>query len=120
MEPKQSTDQSNYMHANVALVNDVRQKLPNNDVLYDLSELFKIFGEPSRIKILYVLLESEMCVCDIAQLLNMSQSAVSHQLRILKRSRLVKFRKEGKTVFYALADEHVFTILSQGLEHISE
>ncbi len=88
--------------------------------LYDLAELFKVFGDSTRIKILYVLFQSEMCVCDIAQLLNMSQSAISHQLRVLKQAQLVKYRREGKTVFYSLADSHVTTILNQGLEHIEE
>ena len=81
---------------------------------------FKIFGDSTRIKILYVLFESEMCVCDIAQLLNMTQSAISHQLRALKQSKLVKYRREGKTVFYSLADGHVRTILGQGMEHVAE
>ena len=88
--------------------------------LYDLAELFKIFGDSTRIKILYALFESEMCVCDIAQLLNMTQSAISHQLRSLKQSKLVKYRREGKTVFYSLADAHVRTIINQGLEHVEE
>ena len=94
--------------------------MPDEDDLYDLAELFKIFGDSTRVKILYVLLECEMCVCDIAQLLNMTQSAISHQLRILKQSRLVKFRREGKTIFYSLEDEHVHSILSLGMEHLEE
>lgn len=94
--------------------------MPDEDTLYNLSELFKIFGDSTRIKILYVLFESEMCVCDIAQLLQMTQSAISHQLRALKQSKLVSSRREGKTVFYALADSHVRTILDQGMEHVSE
>ena len=94
--------------------------MPKEDQLYDLAEIFKVFGDSTRIKILYVLFEAEMCVCDIAQLLNMNQSAISHQLRILKQNRLVKNRREGKAVFYSLADSHVKTILSQGMEHISE
>ena len=98
----------------------VKSLLPEDEVLYDLAELFKIFGDSTRVKILYALLESELCVCDIAKLLEVSQSAVSHQLRVLKTSKLVKFRKEGKTVFYSLADEHVIRILSQGMEHIME
>lgn len=101
-------------------VNKVQAMLPGEDDLYDLAELFKVFGDSTRIKILYVLFESEMCVCDIAQLLGMTQSAVSHQLRILKNSKLVKFRREGKTVFYALDDEHVRSILSLGMEHVEE
>ena len=90
------------------------------DELYDLAELFKIFGDTTRIKILYVLFEKEMCVCDIATLLQMGQSAISHQLRVLKQMRLVSFRRDGKTVFYKLADAHIQAILAQGMEHISE
>lgn len=102
------------------IVKNVRESLPEEEMLYDLAELFKVFGDSTRIKILYVLLESEMCVCDIAELLNMTQSAISHQLRVLKQSSLVKFRREGKTVFYSLADAHVVTILNQGMDHVGE
>ena len=98
----------------------VRAQLPPDELLYDLAELFKIFGDSTRIKILYALLHSELCVCDIAGLLDVTQSAVSHQLRVLKASKLVKFRREGKVVFYSLADDHVMSILSQGMEHIEE
>ena len=101
-------------------VEQVRGLLPPDETLYDLAELFKIFGDCTRVKILYALLESELCVCDIAKLMEVSQSAVSHQLRVLKASKLVKFRREGKTVYYSLADEHVIRILSQGMEHILE
>ena len=101
-------------------VERVRNLLPQDETLYDLAELFKIFGDSTRVKILYALLESELCVCDIAKLMEGSQSAVSHQLRVLKASKLVKFRREGKTVYYSLADEHVIRILSQGMEHILE
>jgi len=94
--------------------------MPDEDQLYDLAEVFKVFGDSTRIKILYVLFEAELCVCDIAQLLNMTQSAISHQLRILKQNRLVKNRRDGKSVFYSLADSHVKTIISQGMEHIQE
>lgn len=90
------------------------------EVLYDLAELFKVFGDTTRIKILYVLFETEMCVNDIAEKLNMTQSAISHQLRILKQSKLIKYRREGKSMFYSLADEHVRTILDQGITHIEE
>lgn len=96
------------------------RNMPDEEILYDLAELFKLFGDSTRIKILYVLFESEMCVCDIAQLLGMTQSAISHQLRALKQSKLVKYRREGKTVFYSLADGHVRTILDQGMEHVAE
>ena len=98
----------------------VRRELPGEDTLYDLTELFRIFGDSTRVRILYVLFESEMCVCDIAALLGLTQSAVSHQLRALKNVRLVKSRREGKTVFYSLADDHVKTIIDQGLEHVRE
>ena len=94
--------------------------MPNEELLYDLAELYKVFGDSTRIKILYLLFESEMCVCDIAQILNMSISAISHQLRVLKQAQLVRFRRDGRTVFYALADDHVRTILGQGMEHICE
>ena len=98
----------------------VNSGMPEEEELYDLAELFKVFGDSTRIKILYVLSQSEMCVCDIATLLQMGQSAISHQLRTLKQMRLVSFRREGKTVFYRLADAHIQTILAQGMEHISE
>lgn len=88
--------------------------------LHSLADLFKIFGDPTRIRILHVLSVQELCVCDIAQALDMTQSAISHQLRVLKQSHLVKFRREGKTVYYSLADSHVHTILAQGLEHVME
>ena len=102
-------------------IHRVREKLPQDEVLYDLAELFKIFGDSTRVKILYALLEAEeLCVCDIASLMDVTQSAVSHQLRVLKSSKLVKFCKEGKTVYYSLADDHVCRILSQGMEHICE
>lgn len=109
-----------YIHAHQELVDKVNREMPDEEILYDLAELFKIFGDSTRIKILYVLFESEMCVCDIAQLLNMTQSAISHQLRALKQSKLVKYRREGKTIFYSLADGHVRTIINQGMEHVSE
>ena len=103
-----------------ATLDRVQALLPPDEVLYDLAELFKIFGDSTRVKILYALLESELCVCDLARLMEVTQSAVSHQLRVLKTSKLVKFRREGKTVYYSLADEHVTRILSQGMEHIQE
>lgn len=94
--------------------------IPDNEVLYDLAELFKVFGDLTRVRVLCVLFESEMCVCDIAQLLGMSQSAISHQLRVLKQASLVKYRRDGKTVYYSLADMHIKTIFHQGLEHVTE
>lgn len=101
-------------------VERVLSELPDDETLYDLAELFKVFGDSTRVKILYALFEAELCVCDIAQLLGLTQSAVSHQLRVLKASRLVKPRREGKTVFYSLADDHVRRIIAQGMEHIAE
>jgi len=105
-------------HADI--VKRVNSELPEDETLYDLAELFRIFGDTTRIKILYVLFESDMCVCDIAALLNMTQSAISHQLRVLKASKLVKNRREGKSVIYSLADSHVRQIIDQGIEHILE
>lgn len=102
------------------LVTAVNAKMPDEDELYDLAELFKVFGDSTRIRILFVLFEAEVCVCDLAQILNMTQSAISHQLRILKQSKLVANRREGKQVFYSLADGHVRTIIAQGREHIEE
>ncbi len=102
------------------IISKVKAKMPPEERLYDLAELFKVFGDTTRVKILSALFESEMCVCDIASLLNMNQSAISHQLRVLKTARLVKHRKDGKTVFYSLDDEHIKNIFDQGLEHISE
>ena len=102
------------------LVNQVKTKMPQEETLSDLAEFFKVFGDSTRIRILWALDEAEICVCDIAFLLNMTQSAISHQLRILKQANLVKNRKAGKIVFYSLNDEHVKQILNQGLIHISE
>ena len=102
------------------VVQAVRERMPEEDKLYDLAELYKVFGDSTRIRILFLLLESEMCVCDIAQLLGMTQSAISHQLQTLKKSKLVKYRRQGKTVFYSLADAHVRAIIGQGMEHVTE
>jgi len=104
----------------VEIVNKVKETMPKEEMLYDLAEFYKVFGDSTRIKILWALEESEMCVCDIACLLNMTQSAISHQLRVLKQANLVKFRKEGKVVYYSLNDDHVKQILEQGLIHINE
>lgn len=117
---QEGMERCDYIHAHEDIVNAVNAQMPDEEILYDLAELFKVFGDSTRIKILYVLFESEMCVCDIAQLLNMNQSAISHQLRVLKQSKLVKYRRDGKTVFYSLADGHVRTILGQGMEHVAE
>ena len=102
------------------VVAQVQRNLPEVDKLLDLAELFKTFGDGTRIRILFVLLEAEVCVCDLATLLGMNQSAVSHQLRILKQAKLIKARREGKAVFYSLADDHVATLLKQGMEHVCE
>ena len=117
MEHQEEGGCCDYIHVHEDIVDQVNASMPDEEILY---ELFKIFGDSTRIKILYVLFESEMCVCDIAQLLGMTQSAISHQLRALKQSKLVKYRREGKTVFYSLADGHVRTILDQGMEHVAE
>ena len=108
------------MHVHEEIVAKVSLEMPDEDSLFDLSELFKVFGDSTRIRILYCLFESEMCVCDIATLLSMTQSAISHQLSVLKKSKLVKSRRSGKTVFYSLADSHVRAIIDQGMEHVKE
>ena len=97
-----------------------KRAISDDNTLYALADLFKVFGDPTRIRILYALSAQELCVCDIASVLDMTQSAISHQLRILKQMKLVKFRREGKTVYYSLADSHVETILNQGLDHVLE
>ncbi|MBR5094811.1 MAG: helix-turn-helix transcriptional regulator [Oscillospiraceae bacterium] len=107
-------------HDHEAILQKVRRDLPTDELLCDLSDLFKIFGDTTRIKILYALLESEMCVCAIADLLGMGQSAISHQLRILKDADLVGKRREGKTIYYHLSDDHVRIIVAQGFEHLIE
>lgn len=98
----------------------VKESLPDDETLREVADLFKMFDDFTRVKILYMLSKSELCVCDMASLLNMSQPAVSNHLRVLKQSNLVKSRKEGKRVIYSLADDHVNTILSQGMEHVNE
>ncbi|MDY4975534.1 MAG: metalloregulator ArsR/SmtB family transcription factor [Clostridia bacterium] len=115
-----NTPQCDYLHAHQDVVDRIQKRLPSQERLYDLAELYKVFGDSTRVSLLYVLLEEELCVCDLAALLGVSISAVSHQLRILKQARLVKFRKEGKTVFYSLADDHVRDIIGEGMEHIEE
>ncbi len=103
-----------------AVVARVRDKLPDEDLLYDVSELFKVFGDSTRTRILSALFESELCVCDIASLLNMTKSAVSHQLRILRQTKIVKNRKQGKEVYYSLDDGHIAEIYKMALEHLKE
>ena len=102
------------------LLKIVQDTMPEETELYDLAELFKVFGDSTRIRILFVLFEAEVCVCDLAEALQMTQSAISHQLRILKQNKLVKSRRDGKSVYYSLADDHVRTIIAQGQEHIEE
>ena len=117
---KQSADCCDQVFVHEDLVKKVNAGMPEEEELYDLAELFKVFGDSTRIRILFVLFESEVCVCDLAEVLHMTQSAVSHQLRILKQAKLVSARREGKSVFYSLADDHVRTIIAQGREHIEE
>lgn len=109
-----------YIHAHPDTIEKIKELMPDDDRLIDLAELFKVFGDSTRIKILSALCGGELCVCDISTAVGMTSSAVSHQLKILKNAELVRFRREGKTVFYSLADGHVNTILEQGLDHINE
>ncbi len=120
MQRDEDVERCGFLHLHKDTLARVMAQLPADEELYDLAELFKVFGDSTRIKILYALFESELCVCDIAQLLNLTQTAVSHQLRVLKGSKLVKFRREGKTVFYSLDDDHVRSIIGQGMEHLNE
>ena len=113
-------DQNEFLAAHEDVVRRVLEQQPAEEYLYDLAELFKVFGDSTRIRILYALFESELCVNDIAQLLNLGQSAVSHQLKILKDAKLVRFRREGKIIFYALDDDHVRNMMSMGMEHVEE
>jgi ArsR family transcriptional regulator, lead/cadmium/zinc/bismuth-responsive transcriptional repressor len=113
-------DRCNCTVVHESIIEKVKEQMPPEENLYDLAELFKVFGDTTRIKILCALFEAEMCVCDIAELLGMTQSAISHQLRALKQARLVKFRREGKVVFYSLDDDHVQSIFSLGLVHVNE
>lgn len=113
-------DKCEFMHIHDEVVEKVNESMPGEESLYDLADFFKVFADSTRIKILYALLQTEMCVCDIANVLNASQSAISHQLRLLKQMKLVKFRREGKTIFYSLSDNHIENILNQGMEHIGE
>ncbi|MDR3270199.1 MAG: metalloregulator ArsR/SmtB family transcription factor [Peptococcaceae bacterium] len=119
-EPNPDLDrcECNIIHEDVIM--DVRRHMPEDEILLNLADLFKVFSDSTRVKILCALQHSEMCVCDIAALLNMTKSAISHQLRVLRQTRLVKYRKEGKVVYYSLDDEHVGNIFEQGLVHICE
>lgn len=107
-------------HVHEEIVKRVVSRMPEEDRLYDLADLFRVFGDSTRIRILYVLFESEMCVCDLASVLGMTVSAISHQLRVLKQAKLVKNRREGKSIIYSLSDDHVRSIIDQGLEHVEE
>ena len=102
------------------VVEKVKGKMPDDELIYDMAEFFKVFADSTRMKIIYALLENELCVCDIANIVKTTQSAISHQLRILKQSKLVKYRKEGKVVYYSLDDEHICQIAKKGREHIEE
>ena len=102
------------------VVDKVKEKMPGDELIYDMAEFFKVFADSTRMKIIYALLENELCVCDIANIVKTTQSAISHQLRILKQSKLVKYRKEGKVVYYSLHDEHISQIAKKGREHIEE
>ena len=109
-----------YICVHADKVDRITSTMPDEDTLIDLSELFKVFGDSTRIKILTALSHGELCVCDLSKLVGMTSSAVSHQLKILRSAKLVSCRRDGKTVFYALADDHVTTIIRQGLEHVNE
>ncbi len=113
-------EENTFLHIDEVVVEKVNDTMPPEEELQDLAEFYKVFGDATRLKILYILMCSEMCVYDIANLVGMSQSAISHQLRILKQMALVKNRRDGKTIYYSLADSHIVTILSQGLDHIEE
>ena len=118
MEKELDCSEVNEVHSSA--LQKIIAEMPDEIELYNLAELFKVFGDSTRIRILYVLFEAEVCVCDLASALNMNQSAISHQLKILKQNKLVKARREGKSVFYSLADDHVRTIIAKGQEHIEE
>lgn len=119
-QQKESIEEMECQILHEDVVKRVHEELPEEELLYELADFFKVFGDSTRIKILYVLLKSEMCVCDIAELLKMTQSAISHQLRLLKQMELVKCRRDGKSILYSLSDGHIQTILEMGMEHINE
>ena len=102
------------------VVNEVKKRIPQDEMIYDLAEFFKVFADSTRMKIIFALMENELCVCDIANIVQTTQSAISHQLRLLKQAKLVKFRKEGKVVYYSLDDDHISQIVRKGREHIEE
>ena len=117
---KLEVEHCDLIHSHSDTVRQIQEKIPEEQEIRGLADFFKVFADATRIRILCVLSCSEMCVCDLAQTLDMTQSAISHQLRILKQNKLVKSRREGKSIFYSLADGHVRTIINQGLEHIEE
>ena len=120
MDIKEKADSCscNVIHRDI--LDKVSKSLPKDEILYDLSEFFKVFGDSTRIKIICALFEAEMCVCDLAALLGVTQSAISHQLRTLKAARLVRYRRDGKVIYYSLDDEHIKHIFDEGLRHITE
>ena len=118
--PNGEIETCGFLHVHEELAEKVQSELPEMEKLLRLADLFKVFGDGTRVRILFVLLKAEVCVCDIARLLGMTQSAVSHQLRILKQAQLIRARRDGKTIFYSLADDHVATLLRQGMEHVLE
>lgn len=120
MEEKNKIESCSCTVIHEEIINKVKDNIPQEEILYDLADLFKVLGDSTRVKILCALFQSEMCVCDIAVLLSMNQSAISHQLRVLKQARLIKYRRAGKVVYYSLEDEHVKSIFDQGLIHIVE
>lgn len=117
---EQELEKCESLHIHEEIIAKVQSNLPEEERLYELADFFKVFADSTRIKILYALSQSELCVCDLAQLLNAGQSAISHQLRMLKQMKLVKYRREGKQIFYSLSDDHIQMILNQGFDHISE
>ena len=117
---EQELDRTDCTVIHQEVVDAVRERMPDDDLLLDLADCFKLFSDSTRLKILYALMEAEMCVCDISVLLGMTKSSVSHQLRVLKQSNLVKYRKAGRVIYYSLADDHVRTICRMGMEHVLE
>jgi len=120
LKEKAMCDICEVFNPNNQVVKVMKEKKLTDEVVYDLADLFKTMGDPTRIKILYALKERELCVCDLSELLDMSSSAISHQLRVLRNNKLVKYRKEGRSVYYSLDDDHVMCLFGQGLEHVLE
>ena len=120
MTREQELERCEFQFVHEDVVNAVQGQMPKDEVLYDLADLFKVFGDSTRIKILYALFEAELCVCDIAQLLAETQPAVSNQRRVVTHDKRENVRREGKNIFYSLADDHVRSIINQGIEHVEE